>query len=98
MCILGTRTPLPDYCLHPCGGFSKTLAKSIDMFHWSTWLVFSDKTIHQKCALWLCVCGGGMKVRMRVGRGGKEVISEGNGGRGRGRHCAEVDQTLVHTQ
>ena len=41
----------------------------------------------------VCVC-----VCERVRKGGKEVVSQGNGGKGRGRHCAEGDQTLVHTQ
>ena len=41
----------------------------------------------------MCVCAW-----MRARRGGKDVVSEGNGGRCRGGHCAEGDQTLVHTQ
>ena len=42
-----------------------------------------------------CFCVSGW---MRVGRGVKEVVSERNEGWGRGRHCAEGGQTLVHMQ
>ena len=46
------------------------------------------------CTVVVCVCvcvcvAVCVAVWTRASRGGKEVVSEGNGGRGRGKHCAE---------
>ena len=43
----------------------------------------------------MCVC---VFVCVDESQKRRAVVSEGNGGSGRGRHCAERDQILVHTQ